>query len=103
MARLNAFSFLFLLLLCVGICKGDWCVVKFTASDAAMQSFIDSACSSGLDCSAIKPGGSCFDPNILRSHASYMLALNYRKNNVCQQDIGTIAITDPSYGSCHYP
>ncbi|KAL7127105.1 hypothetical protein ABFS83_14G232900 [Erythranthe nasuta] len=82
MAKLNAFSFLFLLLLCVGICKGDWCVVKFTASDAAMQSFIDSACS---------------------SHASYMLDLNYRKNNVCQQDIGTIAITDPSYGSCHYP
>ncbi|XP_011090334.1 glucan endo-1,3-beta-D-glucosidase [Sesamum indicum] len=102
MAKPNVFSCLFFLLLSVTICKGDWCIVKFTAPDPALQSFLDSACSR-LDCSPVRPGGSCYEPNDLKRHASWVLDLNYRTNHVCQPDIGTIAITDPSYGACHYP
>ncbi|KAK4441299.1 Glucan endo-1,3-beta-glucosidase 13 [Sesamum alatum] len=101
MANLNMFSCLFLLLLCFNICKGDWCIVKYTVSNVVKKSFIESACSK-LDCSAIKPGGPCYEPDTLTNHASYVLNLDYRKNKVCREEIGTIALTDPSYDNCRY-
>ena len=46
--------------------------------DQALQSNIDYACSQGVDCKPIQPGGACFDPNNVRSHASYVMNSFYQ-------------------------
>ncbi|CAI9769314.1 unnamed protein product [Fraxinus pennsylvanica] len=71
-----------------------WCVAKVSATDAQMQAFLDANCGS-LDCGQINPGGTCFEPNTVRNHASYALDLYYRNNGVCNADIGTPAATNP--------
>lgn len=50
-----------------------WCVPKTDASDEALQKNIDYVCSSGVDCGPIQEGGACYDPNTVRSHASYAM------------------------------
>ncbi|CAK9188275.1 unnamed protein product [Ilex paraguariensis] len=84
-----------------------WCVPKEDASDQALQSNIDFVCSSGVDCKPIQDGGSCFDPNTIRSHASYAMNAYYQANGRNDFDcdfIGTGVITtgDPSYEECTY-
>ncbi|KAL2491164.1 Carbohydrate-binding X8 domain superfamily protein [Abeliophyllum distichum] len=79
-----------------------WCVAKVSATNAQMQAFLDANCGS-LGCGAILPGGSCFEPNTVRNHASYAIDLYYRKTGECKSDIGTPSINDPSYGKCQYP
>ncbi|GKU92512.1 hypothetical protein SLEP1_g6226 [Rubroshorea leprosula] len=53
----------------------NWCVAKATAEDPALQSALDYACAR-VDCSEIQPGGSCYEPNNLFSHASYAMNLS---------------------------
>ncbi|PIN12155.1 Glucan endo-1,3-beta-D-glucosidase [Handroanthus impetiginosus] len=77
-------------------------MVTVSAPNDKLQGFINFACSQ-LDCREIQPGGSCYEPNTLQNHASYTLDAYYRKNGVCNPDIGTPTITDPSYGNCRYP
>ncbi|KAL2513926.1 Carbohydrate-binding X8 domain superfamily protein [Forsythia ovata] len=79
-----------------------WCVAKVSATNAQMQAFLDANCGN-LGCEAILPGGSCFEPNTVRNHASYAIDLYYRKTGECKSDIGTPSIADPSYGNCQYP
>ncbi|KAK1298074.1 Glucan endo-1,3-beta-glucosidase 1 [Acorus calamus] len=86
----------------------SWCVASQSASETALQVALDYACGyGGADCSAIQTGGSCFNPDTVRDHASYAFNTYYHKNPVptsCNFG-GTAQITntDPSTSSCQYP
>ncbi|KQK08863.1 PLASMODESMATA CALLOSE-BINDING PROTEIN 1 [Brachypodium distachyon] len=87
---------------------GTWCVASQSASSSALQVALDYACGySGVDCSAIQTGGSCFNPDTIHDHASYAFNSYYQKNPLPTScDFGgtaTITTTDPSSGSCQYP
>lgn len=79
----------------------SWCVASQTASQTALQVALDYACGyGGADCSAIQKGGSCFDPDTVRDHASYAFNDYYQKNPIPTScDFGGTAIisnVDPS-------
>ncbi|WOK91531.1 glucan endo-1,3-beta-glucosidase 12-like [Canna indica] len=79
----------------------SWCVASQSASQTALQVALDYACGyGGADCSAIQQGGSCFNPDTLRDHASYAFNDYYQKNPIptsCDFG-GTAAVTsvDPN-------
>lgn len=80
---------------------GTWCVASQSASTSALQVALDYACGySGVDCSAIQTGGSCFNPDTIHDHASYAFNSYYQKNPLPTScDFGgtaTITTTDPS-------
>ncbi|KAF8395594.1 hypothetical protein HHK36_019544 [Tetracentron sinense] len=85
-----------------------WCTASVGASSVALQDAVDYVCGKmGMDCSPINPGGACYFPPILNYHASFVMNRYYqsRGRNLWNCDfngIGSIAITDPSYGSCIY-
>lgn len=85
-----------------------WCVPKASVSDAQLRANLDYACSQGIDCGAIQPGGACFDPNTLASHAAYAMNLYYQKfgRNPWNCDFSqsaTLTSQNPSYNGCIYP
>ncbi|KAI3448441.1 hypothetical protein Pfo_005106, partial [Paulownia fortunei] len=75
----------------------NWCIARLTAPPEKMQGFLDYACGL-IDCGAIQLGGSCFDPDLLPSHANYALNFYYKSRGVCNPDIGSITTIDP----CNY-
>ncbi|KAJ3669994.1 hypothetical protein LUZ60_010318 [Juncus effusus] len=85
-----------------------WCVAHPSATQSNLQIALDWACGPGsIDCAALKPGGPCFQPNTLFSHASFAFNSYYQQNG--NSDIacnfgGTATVTkrDPSYASCKY-
>ncbi|KAK9691083.1 hypothetical protein RND81_09G174900 [Saponaria officinalis] len=88
--------------------QGGWCVPKQGVSDAQLQANLDYACGHGIDCSKIQPGGICFNPNTVASHAAYAMNLYYQtagRNPVsCDfSQTATVTDTNPSYGGCEYP
>lgn len=58
--------------------QGGWCVPKSGVSDAQLQANLDYACGHGIDCSFIQPGGACFAPNTVASHAAFAMNLLYQ-------------------------
>ncbi|XP_010256938.1 PREDICTED: glucan endo-1,3-beta-glucosidase-like [Nelumbo nucifera] len=84
-----------------------WCVPKAEASDEALQANINYVCGTGVDCKLIQPGGNCFDPNTIRSHASYVMNAYYqtagRHSFNCDfSHTAVLTTTDPSHGTCQY-
>ena len=58
--------------------SSQWCLPKAGVPDSELQSNLDYACSQSIDCSPINPGGACFEPNTLASHAAYAMNLYYQ-------------------------
>ncbi|CAL0307435.1 unnamed protein product [Lupinus luteus] len=86
----------------------SYCIASPTASNTALQVALDYACGyGGADCSAIQSGGSCYNPNSIRDHASYAFNKYYQKNPVPNScNFGGTAVntnTNPSTGTCQYP
>jgi hypothetical protein len=84
-----------------------WCVAKAEASEAQLQANIDYVCSNGADCKPIQAGGACFNPNSVRSHASFIMNAFYQSNgrhdfNCDFKSTGAITLSDPSIGTCKY-
>lgn len=68
---------------------------------------MDYACGyGGTDCSAIQPGGSCYNPNSVHDHASFAFNKYYQKNPVPNScNFGGNAVltnTNPSKASTIY-
>ncbi|XP_042494817.1 glucan endo-1,3-beta-glucosidase 7-like [Macadamia integrifolia] len=86
-----------------------WCVPKTGVSDAQLQANLDYACSQqGIDCGPIQPGGACYDPNTVASHAAYAMNLLYQKAgrnpwNCDFSQTATFTSNNPSYNGCTYP
>ncbi|KAF2553787.1 hypothetical protein F2Q68_00037807 [Brassica cretica] len=91
-----------------GKASTGWCVSKKDATDEQLQSSIDWACGQGIDCGAIQPGGACFEPNNVASHAAFAMNMYYQKSPKRPTDCdfsqtATITSQNPSYNSCVYP
>ncbi|KAA0041635.1 hypothetical protein IC582_007400 [Cucumis melo] len=87
---------------------GSWCLPKGGVSDAQLQANLDYACGRGLDCSAIQPGGACFEPNTIASHAAYAMNLFFQNGGrdpwTCDfSQSATLSSNNPSYDGCNYP
>uniref|UniRef100_A0A5B6Z4T5 glucan endo-1,3-beta-D-glucosidase n=1 Tax=Davidia involucrata TaxID=16924 RepID=A0A5B6Z4T5_DAVIN len=88
--------------------KAAWCVPKAGVSDAQLQTNLDYACGQGIDCTPIQPGGACFEPNTVASHATYAMNLLYQtagRNpwNCDFSQTATLSSNNPSYNGCSYP
>ncbi|KAF7143924.1 hypothetical protein RHSIM_Rhsim05G0074600 [Rhododendron simsii] len=88
--------------------QGGWCVPKSGVSDAQLQANLDYACGQGIDCSFIQPGGACFEPNTLASHAAFAMNLLYQtagRNpwNCNFSETACLTSSNPSYNACNYP
>ncbi|CAN6837471.1 unnamed protein product [Brassica oleracea] len=87
---------------------GKWCVAKWGASDAQLQGNIDWVCSQGgVDCKPIQAGGSCFNPNSMRTHASFVMNAYFQRNGrtdgSCNfSGTGVVVGNNPSNGGCRY-
>ncbi|KAI4371142.1 hypothetical protein MLD38_019408 [Melastoma candidum] len=86
-----------------------YCVAMEGVDDKTLQTALDWACGPGLaNCTGIQPGESCFQPNDIRSHASFAFDSYYQKEGKrdvsCNfQGVAMITTTDPSYGGCIFP
>ncbi|KAF6149805.1 hypothetical protein GIB67_017538 [Kingdonia uniflora] len=85
-----------------------WCVPKTGISDAELQTNLDYACGLGIDCSPIQPGGACYEPNTIASHAAYAMNLLYQTSgrnpwNCDFTQTAALTSNNPSYNACHYP
>ncbi|XP_052178628.1 PLASMODESMATA CALLOSE-BINDING PROTEIN 5-like [Diospyros lotus] len=92
-----------------GVAVELWCVAKNNAENAALQSALDWACSSGgADCGPVQQGGPCYDPADIQKTASYAFNDYFLKHGLtpdsCNFD-GCAALTslNPSHGSCKFP
>ncbi|MCL7045961.1 hypothetical protein MKW94_010060 [Papaver nudicaule] len=84
-----------------------WCVANYATSDQALNDIIQYVCGQiQMDCTPIRPGGSCYEPNILYRHASFVMNRYYQVNrqpHECDFSGHAVSITwDPSCGSCYY-
>ncbi|KAJ1279227.1 hypothetical protein BS78_04G139300 [Paspalum vaginatum] len=87
-----------------------WCIARSGASDKALQTALDYACSpaGGADCAPIQASGLCYLPNTLAAHASYAFNSIFQRSRAAPgacdfAGTATVTVTDPSYGSCTYP
>ncbi|KAK3194387.1 hypothetical protein Dsin_025697 [Dipteronia sinensis] len=87
-----------------------WCIAKPSTDNESLKRNIDYSCGQkGVDCRPIQPGGACFLPDNLMSHASYAMNLFYKsagKNfwNCHFNSTGLIvSLEDPSLAPCYYP
>uniref|UniRef100_A0ACD5ZNA1 Uncharacterized protein n=1 Tax=Avena sativa TaxID=4498 RepID=A0ACD5ZNA1_AVESA len=92
--------------------KGEWCVLRTgkPVNETLVEAGLNYACGKGgpATCAAIQPGGACFEPNTLDSHASYAFNSYWQqfKKTGATCSFNGIAVKtakDPSHGSCKYP
>ncbi|KAG5533406.1 hypothetical protein RHGRI_027543 [Rhododendron griersonianum] len=80
----------------------QWCVPKKGAINSSLLANINWACTSGgVDCSAVQPGGTCFSPNTVWSHAAYIMNAYYQAKGLqffnCDfAGTGSVTTSDPS-------
>ncbi|KAI3996455.1 hypothetical protein MKX01_001293 [Papaver californicum] len=84
-----------------------WCVAKYGTNDQALKDIIQFVCGDNqVDCSPCREGGTCYEPNTLYRHASYLMNRYYQVNrNPWECDFkgnGVIIPFDPSCGNCYY-
>lgn len=87
---------------------GVWCMPKAGVSVTQLQANIDYVCGHGFDCSPIQPGGACFEPNTVASHAAYAMNILYQTaghdaQNCDFAQTATLSSNNPSYDGCNYP
>jgi len=88
------------------LATGTFCVALQSADPAALQDGLNWACGPGhADCSAIQPGGPCYQQNNLPALASYAYNDYYQKmsstGSTCSfNGTATTTTNDPSSGSC---
>ncbi|XP_042478870.1 glucan endo-1,3-beta-glucosidase 1-like isoform X2 [Macadamia integrifolia] len=86
-----------------------YCVAMDGVDTKTLQAALDWACGPGkANCSEIQPGQDCYDPNNVKSHASYAFDSYYQKQGKAQKScdfkgIAMITTSDPSHGSCIFP
>uniref|UniRef100_J3ML86 glucan endo-1,3-beta-D-glucosidase n=1 Tax=Oryza brachyantha TaxID=4533 RepID=J3ML86_ORYBR len=86
-----------------------FCIASDDADEKAVQAAMDWACGPGrTDCTAIQPGQGCYEPNDVRSHASYAFDSYYQLQGKAAgscyfQGVGMVTTTDPSHDSCIFP
>ncbi|CAL9227986.1 unnamed protein product [Arabidopsis halleri] len=90
------------------VTSSGWCVPKKGATNEELQASLDWACGQGIDCGTIQPGGACFEPNNVASHAAYAMNMYYQKSPKQPTDCdfsktATVTSQNPSYNSCVYP
>jgi hypothetical protein len=79
-----------------------FCIAADDADEKAVQAAMDWACGPGRsDCTAIQPGEGCFQPNDVRSHASFAFNTYYQSQGKAGgscyfQGAGMVTTTDPS-------
>ncbi|KAG6469498.1 hypothetical protein ZIOFF_074221 [Zingiber officinale] len=84
-----------------------WCVAKNETTDEALRANINWTCGTGkVDCAAIQQGGACFDPNTVRSHATYVMNAYYhaagtQDYNCDFAGTAVFTTTDPSKSRRH--
>lgn len=84
-----------------------WCVARPGATQEDLQSALDWACGpGGADCSQLQPGGRCYQPDTLLTHASYAFNIFYQQNG--NSDVacnfggaGALVKRDPSTDRFH--
>jgi len=88
------------------LATGTFCVALQNADPAALQAGLSWACGPGhADCSAIQPGGACYQQNNLPALASYAYNDYYQRmastGATCSfNGTATTTTNDPSSGSC---
>ncbi|KAG0479341.1 hypothetical protein HPP92_010199 [Vanilla planifolia] len=86
-----------------------FCVAAEGADRKALQAALDWACGPGrANCSEIQPGEDCYDPNNVKSHASYAFDSYYQQEGKvvgsCYfQGVAMVTTTDPSHDECIFP
>ncbi|XP_051134072.1 probable glucan endo-1,3-beta-glucosidase A6 [Andrographis paniculata] len=88
-----------------------WCVVAPGGGNnkTALAAAVSYACGQGnRTCDAIRPGGVCYKPNTLISHASYAFSAYWVQMRTagatCSfNGLASLTSKDPSYGNCTHP
>lgn len=86
-----------------------YCIALDGVDGKTLQAALDWACGPGrANCSEIQPGEPCYQPNNVKSHASYAFDSYYqmegKATGSCDfKGVAVITTNNPSHGSCIFP